>query len=432
MNPATTGEAPHEDYTPREIVEELDRYIIGQDNAKKSVAIALRNRYRRKKLDPEMQEEIAPKNIIMIGPTGVGKTEIARRLSRLVRAPFFKVEITKYTEVGYMGRDVESMVRDLTSMAVNMVKGEHTALVREKAHQGAEERILDILLPKDTFDLAGIREKGLTIGFDEQEERVRADREEYDKQRGETRAALRAGELDETLIEYESQAAGPMPVMSVFGGPGMEDMDIQIQQMLGDIIPKQRKKRRITISDARKIFTDEEVDKLIDMEKVTADAVRRVEEMGIIFIDEIDKITGGEGKSGPDVSRQGVQRDLLPIVEGTTVNTKYGAVKTNHILFISAGAFSSSKPSDLIPELQGRFPIRVELNSLSEDDFRKILTVPKNSLTRQYVELLGTEGVTSRFYRRRGRGDSPDRAKAEPGTREYRCPASSHHHGETP
>ncbi|HPA71197.1 MAG TPA: ATP-dependent protease ATPase subunit HslU [Spirochaetota bacterium] len=386
-----------EDYTPREIVAELDRYIIGQDMAKKSVAIALRNRYRRRLLDPELQEEVAPKNIILMGPTGVGKTEIARRLSRLVRAPFFKVEITKYTEVGYVGRDVESMVRDLTSIAVNMVKEEHTALVREKARLAAEDRILDRLLPKDAFDLASIREKGLAIGFDAQEERRREDNAEHHAAREAMRDELRRGLLDDREFEYESRAAGPVPVMSVFGGPGMEDMDMQLQQMLGDLVPRQPRTRKISVAEAKRIFQAEEVEKLIDMEKVAAEAVRRAEETGIIFIDEIDKIVGAGGKSGPDVSRHGVQRDLLPIVEGTTVNTKHGPVRTNHILFISAGAFSASKPSDLIPELQGRFPIRVELHSLSESDFGKILTQPKNSLTRQYVELLRTEGVELRF-----------------------------------
>jgi ATP-dependent HslUV protease ATP-binding subunit HslU len=397
MDGTTPGGPPHEDYTPREIVAELDRYIIGQDRAKKSVAIALRNRYRRKKLGAEMQEEIAPKNIIMIGPTGVGKTEIARRLSKLVKAPFFKVEITKYTEVGYVGRDVESMVRDLTSMAVNMVKAEHSALVRDRARHAAEERILDLLAPKDAFELSSIREKGLSIGFDAHKERLLTDEQERAAARETSRAGLREGLLDDTELEYESQASGPVPVMSVFGGPGMEDMDMQIQQMIGDLVPRRPRTRKINVAEAKRVFFNEEVEKLIDMEKVTAEAVRRAEDMGIIFIDEIDKVVGAEAKSGPDVSRQGVQRDLLPIVEGTTVNTKYGPVRTNHILFISAGAFSSSKPSDLIPELQGRFPIRVELGSLSEDDLKKILTVPKNSLTRQYTELLKTEGMDLSF-----------------------------------
>jgi len=386
-----------EDLTPRQIVCELDKYIIGQDEAKKSVAIALRNRSRRKCLEPEMQEEIAPKNIVMIGPTGVGKTEIARRLSRLVKAPFFKVEITKYTEVGYMGRDVESMIRDLTYTAVTMVKNEYSDLVREKAGVNAVERILDILLPESRFDFSKVKEKTLSIITDSETAVHDTESDGPDQERERLRTELQNGILDDIEIEYEGESSSPVPVMSVFGGSGMEDMDIQLQQMLGDLMPKKPRKMKINIAEAKELFAAEEVEKLIDMDKVVNEALRRTEEMGIVFVDEIDKIAGNASKSGPDVSRQGVQRDLLPIVEGTTVNTKYGPVKTNHILFISAGAFNVSKPSDLIPELQGRFPIRVELNSLSEEDFKKILTIPKNSLTKQYTELLKTEGVHLNF-----------------------------------
>lgn len=384
-----------EDLTPQEIVRELDKYIIGQKDAKKSVAIALRNRSRRKKLEPEMQEEIAPKNIIMIGPTGVGKTEIARRLSRLVNAPFAKVEITKYTEVGYVGRDVESMVRDLVSISISMVKKEYGRMVEEKARHNAEERILDILLPEKQFDTEEMKTLGFATSYDDDLAR-RKDREnKFHNAREKCRQELRSGVLDEQEIEYDVAATQAVPVMSIMGmgGPGMEDMDVQIQNMLGDILPKKSRRKKIAVADAKKIFFDEETEKLIDFEKVNNEAIRRVEEMGIIFIDEIDKIAGTEAKSGPDVSRQGVQRDLLPVIEGTSVNTKYGTVKTNHILFIAAGAFNVSKPSDLIPELQGRFPIRVQLNSLTEDDFKSILVVPKNSLVRQYSELLLTEGV---------------------------------------
>ncbi|MFW5771170.1 MAG: ATP-dependent protease ATPase subunit HslU [Spirochaetota bacterium] len=394
MNTVNDQQLMVESMTPREIVRELDKYIIGQNDAKKSVAIALRNRTRRKKLDQEMQEEIAPKNIIMIGPTGVGKTEIARRLSRLVNAPFIKVEITKYTEVGYVGRDVESMIRDLTSISVNMVKNEYGEFYGERAVKNAEERIIDLLMPTTMFHGGDDRSTGFQVdndAVDHEEETIEEDmREQYRKD-------LAEGRLDELEIEYESESQATMPVMSVFGGSGLEDIDIQLQAMLGDIMPKKSKKQKITVKDARRIFVTEEKEKLIDMEKVTRDALRRVEEMGIVFVDEIDKIAGQDSGAGPDVSRQGVQRDLLPIVEGTTVSTKFGPVQTNHILFIAAGAFNVAKPSDLIPELQGRFPIRVELDSLSEDDFKKILTVPKNSLTRQYRELLRTDGVELDF-----------------------------------
>jgi len=383
--------------TPRETVAELDTYIIGQYAAKKSVAIALRNRARRQQLDPEMQDEIAPKNIIMIGPTGVGKTEIARRLSRLVNAPFVKVEITKYTEVGYVGRDVESMIRDLCAIAENMVKEESGALVEEKARQNAEDRIVELLTTAAGAQIAEIREQGFTFGAADEAERAQAAEAALVDARERCRADLRAGALDEEQIEYEAEAGARMPVMSVFSGSGMEEMDF-LQNMLGEVMPKRPKKSKLTVVEAKKLFFDEEMDKLIDMDAVRIEAVRRVEEMGIVFIDEIDKIGVGDSRGGgPDVSRQGVQRDLLPIVEGTTVNTRYGPVRTNHILFIAAGAFNIARPSDLIPELQGRFPIRVELDSLTEDDFRKILTLPRNSLTRQYTALLGTEGVRLGF-----------------------------------
>ncbi len=383
------------DLTPRQIVSELDKYIIGQKDAKKCVAIALRNRSRRKKLDPELQEEISPKNIIMIGPTGVGKTEIARRLSKLVNAPFIKVEITKYTEVGYVGRDVESMIRDLVAISVNMVKKEYSTMVEEKALKNAYDKIVDIIIPKKGFEF----DDRQVSGFHMERESIFESDTMYEQMRKQYLEDLKNGNLDDMEIEYESEMPNVIPVMSVMGGSGLEDIDMQIQSMLGDLMPKKSKRKKSTVKDALRIFITEETEKLIDMEKVTIEAVKRVEDMGIVFIDEIDKIAGVESKSGPDVSRQGVQRDLLPIIEGTTVNTKYGPIKTNHILFIAAGAFNVSKPSDLIPELQGRFPIRVELSSLSEEDFRKILTVPKNSLTLQYKELLKTEGVAIEFTR---------------------------------
>lgn len=381
------------DLTPRQIVSELDKYIIGQKDAKKCVAIALRNRSRRKKLDPELQEEISPKNIIMIGPTGVGKTEIARRLSKLVNAPFIKVEITKYTEVGYVGRDVESMIRDLIAISVNMVKKEYSTMVEEKALKNAYDKIVDIIIPKKGFEF----DDRQVSGFHMERESIFESDTMYEQMRKQYLEDLKNGNLDDMEIEYESEMPNVIPVMSVMGGSGLEDIDMQIQSMLGDLMPKKSKRKKSTVKDALRIFITEETEKLIDMEKVTIEAVKRVEDMGIVFIDEIDKIAGVESKSGPDVSRQGVQRDLLPIIEGTTVNTKYGPIKTNHVLFIAAGAFNVSKPSDLIPELQGRFPIRVELSSLSEEDFRKILTVPKNSLTLQYKELLKTEGVAIEF-----------------------------------
>lgn len=372
-----------EQLTPRQIVHELDKYIIGQADAKRAVAIALRNRWRRQQLEPELREEVAPKNIIMIGPTGVGKTEIARRLARLTRSPFTKVEASKFTEIGYVGRDVESMVRDLTELARNMVRQEMIEAVEPDAIRRAEERLLDMLLPptpKSPPQQTG-------VGLDPPAEQGPS------STRDKVRRLLKEGHLDEREVEIEVTET-QSPFVQALAGSGMEDMEHQIKEMLSGFMPQRKKARRVTVAEARDILIQEEADKLIDMDKVTRQAVERVEQAGIIFLDEIDKIAGREGTyGGPDVSREGVQRDLLPIVEGSTVMTKYGPVKTDHILFIAAGAFHSAKPSDLLPELQGRFPIRVELESLHKAEFIRILTEPANALTKQYVALMGTEGV---------------------------------------
>jgi ATP-dependent HslUV protease ATP-binding subunit HslU len=372
--------------TPAQIVTELDRYIIGQDKAKRAVAIALRNRWRRQNLPPELRDEVAPKNIIMIGPTGVGKTEIARRLARLAQAPFLKVEASKYTEVGYVGRDVESMIRDLTELSVNLVKAEMTEAVAEKAAQAAEERLLELLLPH-----ARSRE---AIGF-ETVEPVSPDASRA-ATKEKLRSQLRAGRLDDRLIELEVKAQAT-PMVEIFSASGMGEMDQNLREMLSNMLPQRTKQRKVKVGEARRILSHEEAQKLIDMDEVTGQAIRRVENSGIVFLDELDKVAGRERGHGPDVSREGVQRDLLPIVEGSTVMTKYGMVRTDHILFIAAGAFHVAKPADLIPELQGRFPIRVELDPLTQGDFVRILTEPRNALTTQYVELLRTEGVTLQF-----------------------------------
>jgi len=366
--------------TPRQIVAELDKYIIGQHDAKRAVAIALRNRWRRQRLPAALRDEVAPKNIIMIGPTGVGKTEIARRLARLAEAPFIKVEASKYTEVGYVGRDVESMIRDLVELAVNMVRGEKTRTVEERAREMAEERLLDLLLPPARpGGLGAIQESGAA-----QETREKL------------RARLRDGALDDRTVEIEVAQRG-LPMIDLMGGHGMEEMQDNLKEMLGNLLPQRTRRRKVKVHEARRILTQEEADKLVDKEEVTGEAISRVENSGIVFLDEVDKIAGREGGRGPDVSREGVQRDLLPIVEGSTVSTKYGVVRTDHILFIAAGAFHVAKPSDLIPELQGRFPLRVELASLTERDFVRILTEPENALTKQYTALLATEGVELAF-----------------------------------
>lgn len=387
--------------TPRQIVEELDKYIIGQKEAKRSVSIALRNRWRRLKADPEIREEIIPNNILMIGPTGVGKTEIARRLAKLAGAPFIKVEASKFTEVGYVGRDVESMIRDLTDLAVNMVKEEMQERVKEKAAKIVEEKILDILIPP-------VRSKSKTTSSSSNQNEVgfsadkASDAELNERTRERFREKLKNGELEDRNIEIEVSSS-KTPMMQVFGPQGMEEMGVNLQDMLGNLSRGGKKtKRTLPIHEAREVLIEQESEKLIDHEAAVQEALERVHNQGIVFIDEIDKVasdssSGGKGSGNADVSRQGVQRDLLPIVEGSTVNTKHGIVKTDHILFIGSGAFHVSKPSDLIPELQGRFPIRVELNSLTEEDFFNILTQPKNALTKQYQAMLQSEGVKVEF-----------------------------------
>ena len=369
--------------TPRQIVEELDRYIIGQNDAKRSVAIAIRNRWRRQQLPDDLRREVTPKNIIMIGPTGVGKTEIARRLAQLVQAPFLKVEATKYTEVGYHGRDVESMVRDLVEIALGMVRGEERGRVEEKARELANQRLVSLLLPATDSD----------SDSPETEDDDAAKRRERSKQK--LHKKLEAGQLEDRAVEMTiEQRAIPVQILS---NVGMEQMDIDFQNMFEKLLHKQTTRREITVKEARRILLDQEIEALMDREKLAQEAVRRSEDSGIIFIDELDKICGPESSHGPDVSRQGVQRDLLPVVEGTTVLTRYGSVRTDHILFIAAGAFHRSKPSDLMPELQGRFPIRVELSDLTKDDFLRILREPENALSRQYQALLGTEQVELEF-----------------------------------
>jgi len=384
-----------DELTPTSIVKELDKYIIGQTEAKRAVAIALRNRWRRQQVPDQLREEIMPNNIILIGPTGVGKTEIARRLAKLAKAPFVKVEASKFTEVGYVGRDVESMIRDLAEISVNMVREEKTREVQKKAEEMADERILDILIPPVKRPQPQIHQVQEQQTVEVKEE----DTDEYQNQRTREwmRVKLKNGQLDERLIEFDFQQS-PNVGMQVLGPFGMDDMGINIQEIMGNLMPKKRKKRKTTIEEARKIIAQEEAQKLIDMESVQKEAIKRVEDSGIVFIDEIDKVTGNGSKtSGPDVSREGVQRDLLPIVEGSNVNTKYGVVRTDHVLFIASGAFHIAKPSDLIPELQGRFPIRVELSSLTEEDFVQILTTPQNALLKQYSALLETEGVKLHF-----------------------------------
>jgi ATP-dependent HslUV protease ATP-binding subunit HslU len=370
-----------DDMTPREIVAELDKYIVGQNAAKRAVAVALRNRVRRQKLPPEIAEDVLPKNILMIGPTGVGKTEIARRLARLAGCPFVKVEASKYTEVGYVGRDVESMVRDLVETSIDMVREEKLDEVADRAEQTAEERVLDLLLPPSPAPAPNTTEADAAL-----------QREQTQRTREKLRAQLREGKLDQRMVDIEVRERS-MPSFEIISNQGVEEMDVNLKDMLSGMFGQQKKKRKMSVADAFEYLIQEEENKLLDMDQVTRVAVERAEQMGIIFIDEIDKVAGRESGHGPDVSREGVQRDILPIIEGTTVNTRYGMIRTDHILFIAAGAFHVTKPSDLIPELQGRLPIRVELQSLKEEDFVRILTEPKNALIKQYIALLETEGL---------------------------------------
>jgi len=390
--------------TPRQIVAELDKYVIGQDNAKRSVAIALRNRWRRQNVSGVLREEIMPNNIILIGPTGVGKTEIARRLSRLAHAPFIKVEASKFTEVGYVGRDVESIIRDLTDLAVSMVRSEKTASVQEQAVQMANERLLDILFPPPKSRRS---EAANAEGEDDDQEKPASPKavspvdaleveERHRRTREKMRQQLTDGKLEERYVELDVPA-DTMPTMQVISPIGIEELGVNLQDLMGNMFPKKVKRRKMTVAEARKHLTQEEAQKLIDMDQAVKEAIARVENSGIVFLDEIDKIAGERSKVGPDVSREGVQRDLLPVVEGTNVFTKYGMVKTDHVLFIASGAFHVSKPSDLIPELQGRFPIRVELQSLTPEDFVRILTEPQNALIKQYTAMLATEGVDIKF-----------------------------------
>ncbi|MBN2653867.1 MAG: ATP-dependent protease ATPase subunit HslU [Nitrospirae bacterium] len=371
--------------TPKKIVQELDRFVIGQDKAKRAVAIALRNRWRRQRLSEDLRDEVLPKNIIMIGPTGVGKTEIARRLAKLANAPFLKVEASKFTEVGYVGRDVESMIRDLTEISLGMVRSEHIEKVQEKAKAMAEERILDLLLPPQRSS------KNSSVDDEEKEK----EKEKHKETRERLRQQLREGKLDSRYIDIEvKEKTVPFGIMS---NVGLEEMEINLKEMLGNFLPEKSKRKKVKVAEALVMLTNDEANKLVDMDKVTKEAINRAEQTGIVFIDEIDKVASRGHGQGPDVSREGVQRDLLPIVEGSTVSTKHGTVNTDHILFIAAGAFHVAKPSDLIPELQGRFPIRVELEALGKDEFVRILTEPSNALTKQYVELMKTEGVSILF-----------------------------------
>lgn len=381
-----------EQLTPRKIVERLDQYIVGQAEAKRAVAIALRSRWRRQNVAADLGEEISPKNIIMIGPTGVGKTEIARRLSKLDNSPFLKIEASKFTEVGYVGRDVESMVRDLIELAVNMVKSEEQENVKAKAAAIAEERLLDILLPPKT-----VEKKIDSILADKTQEMSAPEDFQQSDTREKIRRLLHEGKLDHRVVDVETVEQKPGPMVEIFSSQGVEDMGLNIKEMFGNIFPQKKKMRKVKVSEAMEILQEEEAQRLVDMEKVSKTAIERVEQSGIIFLDEIDKIVGGNTTQGPDVSREGVQRDLLPIVEGSTVNTRYGMIRTDHILFIAAGAFSSSKPSDLIPELQGRFPIRVELDALGKEEFIRILTEPHNALIKQYMEMILTEGISLSF-----------------------------------
>ena len=383
-----------ENLTPSKIVEKLDKYIVGQEEAKKSVAIAIRNRYRRKKLADDLRDEVIPKNILMIGPTGVGKTEIARRLAKLAQAPFTKVEVTKFTEAGYVGRDVESMIRDLVQTAIRMVKKEKRKEVEERAIKLAKERLLDVLLPqpkKSNNPLEGLFGGDDDLDVDESDKDQR-----FKKHRKKLLKKLEAGELDDRIVEIEVEDNNSQMV-EIFSGSGVEELGVNFEDMFGGMFSNSKKKRKIEVSEAKEILKEQEANKLIDMDEVNKEAINRVEESGIIFLDEIDKITGGDSNSNPDVSRGGVQRDILPIVEGSNVNTKYGSVKTDHILFIAAGAFHVSDPTDLIPELQGRFPLRVELNNLSKENFKEILIEPQNALTKQYQALLATEGLEIEF-----------------------------------
>lgn len=386
--------------TPRQIVAELDKYIVGQKSAKRSVAIALRNRYRRSMLDESLRDEIVPKNILMIGPTGVGKTEIARRLAKLVKAPFVKLEATKFTEVGYVGRDVESMVRDLVETSIRIVKAERTERVQERAEKLANERIVSLLAPSAAKAKSAKNPFEMLFGNNQQQAKEEVEEPDVDfnvqQRRSQVKEQLSAGKLENETIEIEVEDSTPN-MLDMLSGQGPEGMGMNMQELFGQFMPKKHKKRKLSVKEARKVLTQEEANKLIDMDDVISESVLRAEQSGIIFIDEIDKIASPSRGNGPDVSREGVQRDILPIVEGSTVMTKYGPVKTDYVLFIAAGAFHMAKPSDLIPELQGRFPIRVELTSLSLDDFVSILTEPKNALTKQYTALLETEGIKVEF-----------------------------------